>query len=192
MTDDKKAAPISDIHERADALGLEHTCSINDGDDTNCLRCRWIEAQLSAVAQPAPAEPVAWEYRHFQENTTGYKYELRALYTCPPAQPNDARDADRGLLESQEPKYTVDGQNIINRASGKPIPDDEPVFIFRASDVHALDTLAYYASAIESVEHSDAVWRRVNHFERFRRMHRERMKEPDTAMSRTEQSGEGE
>ena len=36
-----------------------------------------------------------------------------------------------------EPKYQIVGDKIVNRASGEAIPEDEPVIIFRARDVHA-------------------------------------------------------
>ena len=40
--------------------------------------------------------------------------------------------------EDRKFKFT-DGR-FINRVSGEPIPDDEPVILFRARDIHALPT----------------------------------------------------
>ena len=86
-----------------------------------------------------------------------------------------------GLSPQQEPKYTVNGSAIVNRASGLPIPPDEPVFIFRARDVHAREALEAYACVLTPGEHRDAVVQRVSDFAAFQRKHPERMKEPDTA-----------
>lgn len=89
--------------------------------------------------------------------------------------------APHGLLVTQEPKYTVNGSAIVNRASGQPIPADEPVFVFRARDVHAREAIEAYACVLTPGEHRDAVVRRVADFAAFERAHPERMKEPDTA-----------
>lgn len=95
------------------------------------------------------------------------------------------RAAERriGLPAEQEPKYTVDGWNILNRASGKPIPHDEPVFIFRARDVHAREALEAYACELTPGEHRDAVVQRVADFANFAHTYPDRMKEPDTTRS---------
>ncbi len=86
----------------------------------------------------------------------------------------------RGLSETQEPKYTVDGRSIINRASGESIPDDEPVFILRARDKRAVESLCAYQNHVRDRRHAEAVWFRIEDFLRFAREHPERMKEPDT------------
>lgn len=86
-----------------------------------------------------------------------------------------------GLSVKQEPKYTVSGSAILNRASGEAIPADEPVFIFRARDVHAREALEAYAAVLTPGEHRDAVVRRVADFAAFSYANPERMKEPDTA-----------
>jgi len=65
----------------------------------------------------------------------------------------------RGLPIEQEPKYTVSGSHIINRASGEPIPHDEPVFIFRARDKYAAPLIGQYWRCLENGPHSDAVRR---------------------------------
>jgi hypothetical protein len=96
-----------------------------------------------------------------------------------------------GLCVEQEPKYSVRGDCIFNRASGEPIPADEPVFIFRARDVHALDALIAYATALPDGEHKDAVRRRCVNFGVFAERHLERMKEPDTAKAALSQSSGG-
>lgn len=88
-----------------------------------------------------------------------------------------------GLTLGQEPKYTVSQRNgrIVNRATGKPIPDDEPVFILRAKDVHASAALAAYLRELGEIEHRAAVQARIDAFDAFAAAHPERMKYPDTA-----------
>lgn len=107
------------------------------------------------------------------EIRTKYRYEKQP----------DSDGIAFGLPLAQEPKYTVgtrDGR-IVNRATGKPIPDDEPVFILRAKDVHAKAALEAYLEAVfNDVEHSDAVHDRINAFDAFATAHPERMKAPDT------------
>lgn len=88
-----------------------------------------------------------------------------------------------GLSQDQEPKYTTatkDGR-IVTRATGKPIPDDEPVFILRAKDVNALPALRGYVLLLEDDAHITAVHQRIAAFESFAASHPERMEQPDTA-----------
>lgn len=95
------------------------------------------------------------------------------------------RDAEFGLPASQEPKYTVNTRGrITNRATGKPIPDDEPVFLIRAKDTRAVNAILYYAylAGWSTSEHGRAVLERVKHFKDFAAAHPGRMQEPDTAM----------
>lgn len=91
--------------------------------------------------------------------------------------PNESTD---GLCPGQEPKYTVLGGRLVNRASGAAIPDDEPVFIFRARDLHAREALEAYACVLTPGEHRDAVVQRVADFARFAEEFPDRMKVPDT------------
>jgi hypothetical protein len=85
-----------------------------------------------------------------------------------------------GLAVGQEPKYTVRDGHIANRASGDTIPDEEPVFIFRARDRHAAAVLEFYAKMVHDTAHFEAVCGRLDDFRRFSKEHPERMKEPDT------------
>jgi len=89
------------------------------------------------------------------------------------------------MSPKQEPKYEARDGRIYNRASGEPIPDDEPVFVLRARDKHAIQALVAYSAAVVHgpFEHWDAVQDRVNDFSRFEQRHPERMKSPDTAPS---------
>ncbi len=84
------------------------------------------------------------------------------------------------MLPSQEPKYGIRDGQIVNRESGASIPDDEPIFIFRAKDRLAVRILTAYFSAIEDPEHARAVAVRLEDFKRFAKEHPERMKDADT------------
>lgn len=88
------------------------------------------------------------------------------------------------MKQTQEPKYDVniDGQ-LFSRASGDPIPDDEPVFIFRARDRRAVKALIGYLDDLPNGQHADAVEARIVDFRRYAEKHPERMKEPDTVSS---------
>jgi hypothetical protein len=92
--------------------------------------------------------------------------------------------------ERQEPKYRIrsDGWSqgnlmpaaLVNRASGKPIPADEPVFILRARDVHAHELLILYQQLCANAEHRKFVGKRIMDFARFASENPDRMKEPDS------------
>lgn len=91
--------------------------------------------------------------------------------------------AQGGLSIQQEPKYTVNGHAIVNRASGEEIPSDEPVFILRARDRYAQTALLHYNSMLDESVHKEVVIRRFNDFAEFSRKYPERMKIPDTDAS---------
>lgn len=92
------------------------------------------------------------------------------------------REVPEGMPVSQEPKYGIRDNRLFNRASGEFIPEDEPVFIFRARDTHAVNILAGYAREVLNVAHASAVWGRVDDFKRFWDANPDRMKQPDTAL----------
>lgn len=86
------------------------------------------------------------------------------------------------MKQKQEPKYANDERGqIINRKTGEPIPDDEPVFIFRARDQHAVAVLTHYARLIINGPHghTEAVHQRMEDFMAFRDANPDRMKVPD-------------
>lgn len=88
--------------------------------------------------------------------------------------------APAGLPLAQEPKYTVTGTHIVNRASGEAIPHDEPVFIFRARDRLAFDAIMQYSRMCRDPEHARIVEGRAWDFVAFANSNPSRMKEPDT------------
>lgn len=89
--------------------------------------------------------------------------------------------ASASVMTPQDPKYGIRNDGLYNRASGQLIPDDEPIFIFRARDSHAVNVLADYARRVKDGGHASAVWARVEDFKKFWDEHPDQMKEPDTA-----------
>lgn len=83
------------------------------------------------------------------------------------------------MIVTQEPKYGItDDGKIINRKTGNIIPDDEPVFILRARDIHALNTLAFYFNSCRVPGHKQVVMERIVQFRDFCLSHQDRMREP--------------
>lgn len=82
--------------------------------------------------------------------------------------------------KSQDPKFDIEDGRIINAASGKPIPENEPIFILRAKDIHAIKTLEFYLQQCANDHHRDVVTERIGHFESFAQCEAAQLKEPDT------------
>lgn len=93
------------------------------------------------------------------------------------------RRKEISMRESQEPKYDAINGQIVNRATGNPIPDDEPIFILRAKDIRAVGALKRYQQFCTDTEHRAVVGKRIVDFESFARTHYDRMKEPDTRVA---------
>lgn len=98
------------------------------------------------------------------------------------------REFDTGR-RSIEPKYDVDLETglIINRATGRPIPSDEPVMVFRAQDHFVPDMLARYFLALPSTtaaerEHRLAVAKRLAQICEWQAANPLRVKTPDTVV----------
>lgn len=112
------------------------------------------------------------------------------------------------MTTTNEPKYKIVNGKIVNRASGEAIPDDEPIFILRARDKHALATLEAYhlqvrgpAKPGQALAPLAAIWPEGNamiptgssheaavairraQFARFAKQNPDRMKEPDTTLT---------
>ena len=85
------------------------------------------------------------------------------------------------MLIQQEPKYTIDYCNLglVNRSTGVGIPDDEPIFILRAKDKHAIETLRFYSTMVESNTLTGSIDERILCFIEFSHRNTDRMKEPD-------------
>lgn len=103
--------------------------------------------------------------------------------------PNDVFEAGNtprgqwGVPREQENKYGVNLQGrLFNRHSGQLIPDTEPVFVLRAKDRRALDTLLHY---FEQVPEPDNATRAsladvIQRFTAFRREYPHVMKDGDS------------
>lgn len=90
------------------------------------------------------------------------------------------------MFMKQEPKYGINAAlQLVNRATGIPIPDSEPVMIFRAKDTLAASgaILPYLSQclALGLTAHAAVVQNRLDDFERFAAEHPELMKQPDSA-----------
>ena len=83
----------------------------------------------------------------------------------------------------QDPKYDFQNGRVINRQSGEMIPEEEPVFVFRARDTKAKAKLMQYALEVDNQEHRAAVLKRCDDFAQFAEDYPNRMKEPDTDLS---------
>lgn len=86
-----------------------------------------------------------------------------------------------------DPKYLIIGGKLCNSSTLVPIPEDEPVFIFRGKDKRAISTLKSYLCRCSDMLHVDAVVKRLDEFEAFAKANHHRMKEPDTKISETNQ-----
>lgn len=79
-----------------------------------------------------------------------------------------------------EPKYDIENGKIVNAVTREPIPDDEPIMIFRGKDVKARYAISAYMNNVENLRHWEAVGERFKDFSKFAMDHPDRMKEPDT------------
>ena len=92
----------------------------------------------------------------------------------------------------QDRKFDFSTGRLVNRASGETIPDDEPVFILRARDRHALKAVQFYAGMVEVEHHWRATQETVEAFQRFADEHPDRMKEPGITRAFNLSSGDAE
>ena len=85
------------------------------------------------------------------------------------------------MKPTQDRKYglNTEGQ-LCNIATGVPIPSDEPIFILRAKDITAEQTLHYYMTLTVTEDHKKAIQQRIQDFKDFRVNSPDRMKAPDT------------
>jgi hypothetical protein len=86
-------------------------------------------------------------------------------------------------------KYSVRAWNgtagplgIIKNVTGDPIPEDEPLFLFRAKDQLAIQVLQYYRELClqtgSPAEHLRGIDGEIQVFTDFAQRHPERMKQP--------------
>jgi len=75
-------------------------------------------------------------------------------------------------------KYKIKNNQLVKRIGEKPIPDDEPVFVFRAKDRKALGALMSYNAVLDTLEQKEAVTKAINAFREFQENNPEKMAEP--------------
>jgi len=87
-----------------------------------------------------------------------------------------------------DPKYHIDGDQIIKTSNNQPIPKDEPLFLFRARDKHALDTLLHYRQLCLVDGCTDyqmaGINERIAEFRLFRDMRPTSMKQPGSTLGK--------
>jgi hypothetical protein len=83
-----------------------------------------------------------------------------------------------------EPKYEVDSETgvVHNRVSGKAIPADEPLILFRAQDANLPYALCRYMMLTSNLEHRRAVALRLAEVCAWQAEHPELVKQPDTTV----------
>jgi hypothetical protein len=83
----------------------------------------------------------------------------------------------------QERKYNAVDGKIVNRATGEPIPDNEPIIIFRAKDVLAVPALQYYMYLCKDDNHRQVIDGRIEDFLTWQAENPKSTKEPDSDVS---------
>lgn len=85
-------------------------------------------------------------------------------------------------------KYHIENDTIVKTGNGVPIPEDEPLILFRAKDRLALPMLYAYREICAADRCTDFHMRGLNElitrFEEFRVAHPERMKQPGCTMGK--------
>lgn len=81
-----------------------------------------------------------------------------------------------------DPKYNIYEGKIINSSTGKPIPDNEPVFILRAQDKKSTDAILHYQRICDNFNQKDKVGDIMEKFIKYQLKdeNSDRLKEPDT------------
>ena len=77
-----------------------------------------------------------------------------------------------------ERKYTIQNNKLVKKSNLVPVPDDEPVFIFRAKDRKALAALVAYHVILDNLDQKAEVYKSINDFRAFQEMNPEKMAEP--------------
>jgi hypothetical protein len=87
-----------------------------------------------------------------------------------------------------DPKYHIENETIVKTLTDEPVPDDEPLILFRARDRLALPMMRIYKVLSEmdgcTDYHIAGVNAVINAFLDFRIKHPERMKQPGITQGR--------
>ena len=77
-----------------------------------------------------------------------------------------------------ERKYKFKEGQLVKKQGEKPIPDNEPVFIFRAKDRKALTALVAYHMVLDNLDQMAEVQKSITDFRRFQEDNPDKMVEP--------------
>lgn len=77
-----------------------------------------------------------------------------------------------------ERKYMIMDGQLVKRSNQVKVPDNEPVFIFRAKDRKALPILVAYNMILDNLDQKAQVTKSINDFRRFQEEYPEKMAEP--------------
>jgi len=77
-----------------------------------------------------------------------------------------------------ERKYKIKDSRLVKRSNEVPIPEDEPLFVFRAKDRKALAALVGYNLVLDNLDQKEAVTKSINDFRQFQKDNPEKMGEP--------------
>ena len=79
-------------------------------------------------------------------------------------------------------KFEIRGNQLVKKSNGEVIPEDEPVFVFRARDYLAMPTLLYYQQLCIKYECTEyqlsLLQKRIDVFKKFSADNEDRMKQP--------------
>ena len=75
-------------------------------------------------------------------------------------------------------KYMIKNNQLDKRIGEKPIPDNEPLFIFRAKDRKALSALVAYNMILDNLDQKAEVTKSINDFRAFQESNPDKMAEP--------------
>ena len=77
-----------------------------------------------------------------------------------------------------ERKYTIKDNKLVKKSNLVPVPEDEPLFIFRAKDRKALAALVAYNGILDNLDQKAEVTKSINDFRAFQENNPEKMAEP--------------
>lgn len=77
-----------------------------------------------------------------------------------------------------ERKYKIKNNQIVKQNGEIPIPDDEPLFIFRAKDRKALAALVAYNMILDNLDQKAQVTKSIDAFRDFAERNPDKMGEP--------------
>ncbi len=86
-------------------------------------------------------------------------------------------EAKKGT-KMHERKYMIKDNRLVKRSNQVPIPENEPLFIFRAKDLKALPVLVAYSMIVDSLDQKESIQRSVEDFRRFMAENPDKIGEP--------------